>query len=78
MSDGLCHNIIKFNNFIESKLGDFEDLLQRKSLYDSQLLTLNNQLNDLEIDLATILDNLDTANANGLPTGDIISQKTIK
>jgi len=78
MSDGLCHNIIKYNNFIESKLGDFEDLLQSKSLYESQLLTLNNQLKDLEIELAIILDNLDTANANGLPTGDIISQKNNK
>jgi len=78
MSDDLCHAIIKYNSFVDSKLGEFTTLLNQKDSLNTQLTTLNNEMVTLQTEYAQILDNLDVANANGQPTGSILAQKTAK
>lgn len=78
MSDGLCHAIIKYNKFVESKKGQFTTLLNQKDTLNLQYSTLNNELIVLQAEYAQILDNLDIANANNQPTSDILIQKSAK
>ena len=78
MSDGLCHAIIKYNKFVESKKGQFTTLLNQKDTLNLQYSALNNELIVLQAEYTQILDNLDIANANNQPTSDILIQKSAK
>ncbi len=66
MSDGLCKAIIIYQNLLESKKGDFDNLLNQKETLQDALSIKETELFDLETELQIIEDNLDIAQSTGV------------
>lgn len=75
ISDSLCHALLDYKELVESKRGEFTQLIADKESLQQQKLPLLNELSNLQIELAIILDRLDTANANGEDNSEIIQEK---
>lgn len=65
MSDSLCHAILDYEELVESKKGEFDTLLTDKENLQATLTTKENELFDLETNLAIINDKLDVQKATG-------------
>ncbi|MWV44979.1 hypothetical protein GRF59_15255 [Paenibacillus sp. HJL G12] len=78
MSDELCVALTKYNKLVESKSGEFSNLLTQKNQLDTTLAAKQTELSTLNTEFNIISDKLDTANGTGQPTGDLIAQKNNK
>ena len=78
MSDDLCHAILDYNELLISKQGEFQGYLDNKKSLQQTRTTKQNELIALQDELAIILDNIDVAQANNLPYGDLYNQKIQK
>lgn len=78
MSDELCHAILDYNELLISKQGEFKGYLDNKKSLQQTRTTKQNELIALQDELAIILDNIDVAQANNLPYGDLYNQKIQK
>ena len=78
MSDELCHAILDYNELLISKQGEFKGYLDNKKSLQQTRTTKQNELIALQDELAIILDNIDVAQANNLPYGDLYDQKIQK
>lgn len=78
MSDDLCHAILDYNELLISKQGEFQGYLNNKKSLQQTRTTKQNELIALQDELAIILDNIDVAQANNLPYGDLYNQKIQK
>lgn len=65
MSDELCHAILDYNELLESKKGVFADLLAQQEQVQIELTNKENELFQLETDLANIQQRLDVQRAHG-------------
>lgn len=77
-SDGLAKSIIKYNNLLESKSGEFDLLLTQLDTLQSEMITLTNELSTLQTELQILYDTLDVGNATGQDVTDIIIEKNNK
>lgn len=66
MSDELCKAIIAYQNLLESKKGDFDNLLNQKETLQDALSIKETELFNLETELKIIEDNLDIAQSTGV------------
>jgi phage minor structural protein len=64
MSDALCHAILDYQELVESKKGEFSNLLTTKQALQTELTTLQNELMDLQTTLFIIQDRIDVQKAN--------------
>lgn len=78
MSDSLCHAILDYNALLDSKQGEFTNMLERKKPIQENLQTKQNELFVLQTQLNTIEDELAVANATMKPTDGLITQKINK
>jgi len=78
MTDSLCHAILDYNALLESKTGEFTDILERKKPILENLQSKQNELFVLQTQLHTIEDELAVANATMLPTDKLITDKINK
>ncbi|MBG9689507.1 hypothetical protein ABD91_01045 [Lysinibacillus sphaericus] len=78
MTDSLCHAILDYNILLDSKQGEFTDMLERKKPIQENLQTKQNELFVLQTQLHTIEDELAVANATMNPTDDLITNKINK
>jgi phage minor structural protein len=75
MSDSLCNALLDYQALVESKTGQYKNLLSQLSTLQQTLTTQQNALTDLQNTMATIEDNLSVANANGQDTSSLVAQK---
>lgn len=78
MSDGLCHALLDYTALVESKQGEFANLLTQKESLQQTLTTKQNELTNLEIDLAIIQDNIDVKMALEEDTSVLLVDKQNK
>ncbi|UUV25843.1 MULTISPECIES: phage tail spike protein [Lysinibacillus] len=78
MTDSLCHAILDYNALLDSKQGEFTNMLERKKPIQENLQTKQNELFVLQTQLHTIEDELSSANAAQLPVDGLITQKINK
>jgi len=64
ISDGLCHAILDYNELISSKEGELATLLSERSTLNSNLLTKQNELTNLNMELSQIQDSIDIELSN--------------
>lgn len=78
MSDGLCKAIINYSNLLETKKGDFDDLLDQKETLLASLTTKQTELYNLQNELKVIEDSLDVAQSTGQSTSQLLEDKRNK
>lgn len=78
LSDALCHALLDYQELVESKRGDFQELLADLSSLQSTLTNRGNELQQLQAELSTIEAQLSIANATGQSTSTWITQKNNK
>lgn len=78
MTDSLCHAILDYNALLDSKQGEFTNMLERKKPIQENLQTKQNELFVLQTQLHTIEDELAVANATMKPVDGLITQKVNK
>src|SRR5690606_22960911 len=78
MSDELCHAILDYRELVKSKEGQFNSLLTQQEDLQVTLLTKQNELFDLQTELAIILDQLDIAKATNKDTAQLEIDKKAK
>ena len=78
MSDELCNAILDYQELVLTNETTFSDLLGQKEQLQSSLTLKTNDLYDLQDEMFIILDNLDTAQAKGLSTEQIIIDRDNK
>lgn len=78
MSNELCHAILDYNELLESKQGEFTNLLESMKPIQENLQNKQNELFTLETELFTIEDELALANSTMQPVDVLISRKINK
>lgn len=78
MSDDLCKAIIRYNQLIESKTGEFQTLLQQRESLQQTLTQKENELFALETELRLIEDAIDVGIKNGDDLTNLNQQKNAK
>lgn len=78
MSDDLCKAIIKYNQLVESKTGEFQTLLQQRESLQQTLTQKENELFALETELRLIEDAIDVGIKNGDDLTNLNQQKNAK
>jgi len=78
MSDELCHAILDYNILLESKEGEYNTLYNNKINYIDIVNTKTTELTDIKTSMLVILDSLYLAQANNLPTSELILQRDNK
>ncbi|MBP1932945.1 phage tail spike protein [Ammoniphilus resinae] len=78
MSDSLAHALLDYEELVESKRSEFENLVSQYDSLEATLETKENELVQLNDELNKIEDQLSTANATEQPTSSLISQKNTK
>ncbi|PGZ96937.1 hypothetical protein COE51_16330 [Bacillus pseudomycoides] len=78
MSDELCHAILDYNFLLNNKFTDLNDLLTQKSIKQTLLTGLQNELNALQSDFTIILDDIEIAKDNGENLNSLYTQKSAK
>lgn len=63
MSDDLCHAILDYDELVQSKKGEFDNLLSQQATVQGEITNLKNILAILQTDYEIIEDNLDIAKA---------------
>jgi hypothetical protein len=59
MSDSLCHALLDYQILVDSKKGEFDNLLTQKESLEAQLITKNTELIGLETNLKITLNTID-------------------
>lgn len=78
MSDNLVEAILAYNDLLETKQDEFDNLLTQKEGLQTTLTTKMNELYDLQTELQIILDNIDVAQSNGDDTTQLLIDKDNK
>ncbi len=78
MSQGLIDALNNYDILLQSKQGEFEGHLSQLETLSSQLDTKENELFNLQVELAIINDNIDTKIKNGESYSSLNTQKTNK
>lgn len=78
MSDSLCHALLDYDVLLESKRGQFNDLLTQKEGLLATLFTKQNELDTLNSELIIIQDNIDLALADKASTTTLENDKATK
>jgi phage minor structural protein len=78
MSDELCHAILDYQELINTKQGEFTDLLNQKESLEQTLTTKENEMFTLQTDLQIIQDQIDVAMANNDDTTQLNIDKQNK
>lgn len=78
MSDELCHAILDYKEYLETKQGQFANLLTQLETQQTTLDTKENEMLTLRIQLQSIQDNIDIANRAENDPSAYITQKNNK
>lgn len=78
MEDELCHAILDYQELVKGKQGQFKILLEQMESKQAQLVLAQNELTNLEIELAIIEDRLEVAKSTGASTTTIEAEKATK
>lgn len=78
MSDELCHALLDYQEFVETKNGEFQSLLSQKETLESQKTTKENELSILEMELKQIQDTIDVKQTQGLDASAELQQEQDK
>lgn len=78
MSDDLCHAILDYTEFVQSKEGVFSGMLEQREQYETQILEKESQKTLLYGELDVILDELDSVNYQNGDTTDVLNRKIAK
>jgi hypothetical protein len=78
MSDGLCHALLDYQEFVATKEGEFQSLLTQKESLESQRKTKENELSALEMELKQIQDTIDVKQTSGMDASVELQQEQEK
>jgi len=78
ISDSLANALLDYQELVESKRGEFQNLLDQLNEKTEDLIVAEGQLVDLQSELTVIEDNISTANATGGNPAPYIAQKNAK
>lgn len=75
MTDALCHALLDFNAFVESKAGQFNALYNNSVTYKTQMRIKDNELNGIKDNLDIAKNNIDLAASKGESTAQYVAQR---
>ncbi|GLO66123.1 DUF7359 domain-containing protein [Oceanobacillus kimchii] len=78
MDDDVCVDLVKYNNYVSSRKGEFSSLLEEKRKLQEDLFEEENKLVELKSELQIILDSIQIAKTNGTSTSELNNQRKRK